>query len=89
MNCPKCNEKIPVFSKDKTVCKHCGSKLISKNSKTVNFVIIVIWGLIGRLVILSMFDSVIVTVIATVLIAVPILLCVRKLLVEYEFVRNE
>lgn len=84
MNCPKCDENIPVFSGNKTTCKSCESLLISSNGKIINIIFIVVWALTGKLLVLGMSDSLGVAIVLTIIIVLPILLFIRKSFVKYE-----
>jgi len=88
MNCPKCNEDIPVFSRHKTTCKSCDSNLISSNSKTINLIFIVAWALTGKLLILGISSSLVTFFVLSIIIALPILVFIRMSFVIYELEEN-
>ena len=88
MICPKCSANLSIWSMDNTVCKSCGSQLESVNGRKVNITLIIIWALTGKLVVINAFESLFYGLAATVLIATPLVLLVRKAIVKYRLVNE-
>ncbi len=86
MKCPTCSASLSAWSWDETTCKQCGAKLESVNGRKVNFALIVVWALTGKLIIIYVFDSFIGGLMATVAVGTPFALIIRKAAVRYRVV---
>ena len=89
MNCPKCSEKLSIWSMEETICKKCKNKLQSINGRKINIILIIIWVFSGRLVIANAFESLWQIMLVTLLVGAPIVLFVRSTLVEYKIANED